>query len=86
MPCLLRRQSVRQLEAVSVQGRSLVVRVRRDGIEVKRKGERWNPTAYFIPWKSIYRTGARLRAIENARESAARKAARRGGGDDWPAA
>jgi hypothetical protein len=52
MPCLLRRQIVRQLDAVFVQGRSLVVRVRRDGIEVKRKGERWNPTAYFVPWQS----------------------------------
>ena len=78
MPCLLRRQIVRQLDAVFVQGRSLVVRVRRDGSEVKRKGERWNPTAYFMPWQSIYRTGARLRAIENARVRAARKAARRG--------
>ena len=47
MPCLLRRQIVRQLDAVFVQGRSLVVR--REGIEVKRKGERSNPTAYFVP-------------------------------------
>ena len=79
MPCLLRRQIVRQLDAVLVHCRSLVVRVRRDGIEVKRKGERWNPSAYFVPWQSVYAVGARLRAIENARERAARRTARRGG-------
>ena len=79
MPCLLRRQIIRQLDAVFIQGRCLVVRVRRDGIEVKRKGERWSPTAYFVPWQSVYTTNAHLRAIENVRERAARKAARRGG-------
>jgi hypothetical protein len=34
---------------------------------------------YFVPWQSVYIVGARLRAIENERERAARKAARRGG-------
>ena len=49
-----------------------------DAAVVKRKGERWNPTAYFIPWQSLYTTGARLRAIENLRGRAANRAARRG--------
>jgi hypothetical protein len=77
MPYRLRKPIVRELDSVLVQGRTLVIRMRRDGVEVKRKGERWNPTAYFVPWQSLYTTGARLRAIENARERAARRAARR---------
>ena len=77
MPCLLRRSIVREIDTVFVQGRSLVIRVRRAGIEVKRKGERWTPTAYFVPWHSLYNTGARLRALENARDRASRKAAAR---------
>ena len=79
MPHRLRKPIVRELDAVLVQGRALVVRVARDGVLVKRKGERWSPTAYFVPWQSLYTTGARLRAIENMRERAARGAARRGG-------
>ncbi len=78
MPHRMRKPLVRELDAVLVRGRALIARVRHDGIELKRKGERW-PTGYFVPWLSVYNAGARLRAIENARERAARRAARRGG-------
>ena len=79
MPHRLRKPIVRELDFILMQGRALVVRMARDGVQVKRKGERWNPTAYCVPWQSLYTTGARLRAIENLRGRAAKRAARRGG-------
>ncbi len=78
MPHPLRYAVVRELDFVQVQGRALVVRIARDGVHVKRKGERWSPTAYFVSWHSLYATGARLRAIENMRERGGHRDARRG--------
>jgi hypothetical protein len=37
---------MRELDAVLVRGRALIARVRHDGIELKKKGERW-PTGYL---------------------------------------
>jgi hypothetical protein len=46
MPHRMRKPLMRELDAVLVRGRALIARVRHDGIELKKKGERW-PTGYL---------------------------------------
>lgn len=78
MTTSLTKPVTRILEDIYERGRPLMVRLTREGIYVKRTGERWT-TAYLCPWQAAYTVGAKIRAREIQAERVAKRKAKRGG-------
>lgn len=64
MATILSKNVERVIEDAYVRGKALVARMTRAGIQIKRKGERWESSGYTVPWDAIYFHGARLKAAE----------------------
>lgn len=65
-----RKTRLRARTSASVRGRELVVELTPHECIIREAGRR---TGYAVPWRAVYETGARLKAIEQRAEKAARK-------------
>lgn len=78
MATILKRDVERVVEDARIRGRPLVARMTRVGVQIKRKGERWESSGYTIPWDAIYFQGARLKAAATRAAPKRRRLANRG--------
>jgi hypothetical protein len=69
----LTRPVRRQLDIVE-RGRPLVVKVAREGIYIRRRGEReYGPACYLLPWSSVYFYACARTVQERKKEAAKAK-------------